>query len=187
MSFQPLELTPGWTPDWAPFAVLPRSERPKPPRAIETRDGIGDRLRSAAFAELQAYYAFLWGAEKFEDAPAGLRSEWRGLALAEERHLGWLLKRMTELGIAVDEKPVSDWLWVSLTNCTSAREFAVFMASAEERGRKAGARFHEALAAIDPTSSKVFGKIAEEEVEHIRLADRYYPASVAENQVSEQP
>ena len=164
-----------WTPDWAPFAVLPRAERAKGPRAIVSREGIGDRLRAAAFAEIQAYYAFLWAAERFEDTPDALRANWRGLALAEERHLGWLLARMAELGIDVRERGVSDWLWASLMKCASAREFAIHIANSEERGRVAGARFCEAMRAVDPVSAKIFGKIAEEEVEHIRLAARFYP------------
>lgn len=164
-----------WTPDWAPFAVLPRAERAKGPRAIVSREGIGDRLRAAAFAEIQAYYAFLWAAARFDDAPEALRANWRGLALAEERHLGWLLGRMAELGIDVRERGVSDWLWSSLVKCASAREFAIHIANSEERGRVAGARFCEAMMAVDPVSATIFGKIAEEEVEHIRLAAKFYP------------
>jgi uncharacterized ferritin-like protein (DUF455 family) len=162
-------------PDWAPFRLAPTGRRADPPRGIETRDGIGDRLRTAAFAELQALHAFNWAADTFEDAPPALRAAWRGLALAEEKHLQWLLRRMEELAIPVDARAVSDWLWNSLMSCKSAREFAVFMASAEERGRRAGERFEEAMAAIDPVSSVIFGKIAEEEVEHIRLTQRFYP------------
>lgn len=166
---------PEWKPAWGPFAVLPPNERPKGPRAMTSREGIGDRLRAAAFAEIQAYYGFLWAAEKFDDAPEALRVNWRGLALAEERHLNWLLNRMAELGIAVDERGVSDWLWTSLLKCANAREFAVYIANSEERGRLAGARFCEAMMAVDPTTAKIFGKIAEEEVEHIRLATKFYP------------
>jgi uncharacterized ferritin-like protein (DUF455 family) len=132
-------------------------------------------MRAAAFAEIQAREAFNWGADRWTDAPDALRSAWRGLAHAEDRHLGWLLKRMQELGIAVDEREVSDQLWVSLTSCVSARDFAHYMASAEERGRKAGERFHEALLERDPVSAAIFGRIAEEEVEHIALAQKFYP------------
>jgi uncharacterized ferritin-like protein (DUF455 family) len=166
---------PDWTPDWSPFAVLPRAERAKGPRAIVSREGIGDRLRAAAFAEIQAYYAFLWAAARFDDASATLRANWRGLALAEERHLGWLLDRMAELGIDVRERGVSDWLWASLVKCASAREFAVYIANSEERGRLAGVRFGEAMRIVDPVSATIFGKIAEEEVEHIRLAAKFFP------------
>ncbi len=166
---------PDWTPDWGPFAVLPREERPKGPRAITSREGIGDRLRAAAFAEIQAYYAFLWAAERFLDAPEMLRVNWRGLAYAEERHLGWLLARMDELGVDVRERGVSDWLWTSLLGCRSAREFAVYIANSEERGRQAGVRFCEAMMPFDPTTAKIFGKIAEEEIEHIRLAAKFFP------------
>ena len=162
-------------PNWAPFKICNRDERALSPRSIHSVEGIGDRLRTAAFAELQAFHAFTWGADTFTDAPASLKSAWRGLALAEERHLGWLLKRLSELGLEVKERGVSDWLWISLTNCKTAKEFAVFMASAEERGRLAGVRFHETLLPVDPVTAKIFGKIAEEEVEHIRLAQTYFP------------
>jgi uncharacterized ferritin-like protein (DUF455 family) len=166
---------PDWTPDWGPFLVLPRAERAKGPRAIVSKEGIGDRLRAAAFAEIQAYYAFLWASERFEDAPEMLRQNWRGLAFAEERHLGWLLGRMAELGIEVRERGVSDWLWYSLIQCKTAREFAVYIANSEERGRIAGVRFCEAMMPVDSVSASIFGNIAEEEVEHIRLAAKFFP------------
>lgn len=163
------------TPDWSPFRVVAAGGRPDAPRSIHTPEGVGDRLRAAAFAEIQAREAFLWGADHFQDAPEGLRRAWRGLALAEDRHLGWLLKRMEGLGIPVQERGVSDQLWRSLIACHNARDFAFYMASAEERGRRAGVRFHEAMAQKDPVSAEIFGKIAEEELEHIALAWRYYP------------
>ena len=49
------------------------------------------------------------------------------------------------------------------------------MANAEERGQKAGFRFHEALVTIDPKSAEIFSKIAHEETAHIALARRYFP------------
>jgi rubrerythrin len=36
-------------------------------------------------------------------------------------------------------------------------------------------RFYETILNVDPITAKIFGKIAEEEVEHIRLVERYYP------------
>ncbi len=162
-------------PDWSPFQVVPRGERSEPPRSIHTMQGVGDRLRAAAFAEIQARDAFEWAAGKFGDAPADLRSAWRNLAHAEQRHLDWLLRRMTELGIPLEERRVSDQLWISLTSCTSARDFAVYMANAEERGRRAGERFHAELLERDPETARIFGKIAEEEIAHIELARRFFP------------
>lgn len=162
-------------PNWTPFTLCPPQVRPPRTRDIATIEGIGDRLRAAAFAEIQAREAFHWAANRFTDAPASLRSAWRGLALAEDKHLGWLLNRMREIGQDVAGRPVSDFLWNSFMNCTTAAEFAWFMANAEERGRVAGERFRDALKEIDPQSAKIFGKIAEEEVEHIALAQRYFP------------
>jgi uncharacterized ferritin-like protein (DUF455 family) len=148
--------------------------RGEPPRSIDTLGGVGDRLRAAAFAEIQAREAFLWASLTFEDAPDGLREAWKTLAKAEDRHLGWLLERMTELGIDVRERKVSDHLWQSLVSCKSAREFAMFMANAEERGRRAGERFHQNLLTRDPETARIFGQIAEEEVAHIKLAERFF-------------
>jgi hypothetical protein len=61
-----------------------------------------------------------------------------------------------------------------LRSCKTAREFALYMASSEDRGRKAGERFHQQMMARDPISAKIFGKIAEEEVEHIALASQFF-------------
>jgi len=142
---------------------------------MKTVEGRGDRMRVAAFAELQAIHCFRWAADNFKDeVPSSLVSAWNGLALAEEKHLHWLLDRMKELGIEVEERPVSQDLYLSLTSCKSARAFAEFMANAEERGRIAGERFRDALQNIDPISAKIFGDIAKEEVEHIELARRFF-------------
>jgi uncharacterized ferritin-like protein (DUF455 family) len=165
------------TPDWSPFRLAGPGQGPEAPRSIHTRDGVGDRLRAAAFAEIQAREAFLWAADRYTDAPPALRAAWRRLALAEEKHLGWLLARMAELGIDVRERRVSDQLWHSLTSCATARDFARYMASAEDRGRRAGERFHEAMQSNDPVSAGIFGQIAREEVEHIALAERFFPSA----------
>lgn len=162
--------------NWEPFRIAPRGTKSDAPRSLETPEGVGDRLRSAAFAEIQARDAFLWAASHYTDAPESLKRAWTGLAQAEQRHLEWLLRRMEELNVDVRERQVSDQLWISLTSCQSAKEFALYMASAEERGRKAGVRFHQALFATDPTTAEIFGKIAEEEVAHIALAYKYFPA-----------
>jgi uncharacterized ferritin-like protein (DUF455 family) len=136
---------------------------------------VSDRLRAAAFAEIQAREAFFWAAERFaSDAPEGLCEAWRRLARAEDKHLQWLLHRLTELGFHAGDRPVSDHLWRSFLLCRSAEEFARFMASAEDRGRIAGERFYASLKTTDPVSAEIFRKIAEEEIEHIELAARFF-------------
>jgi uncharacterized ferritin-like protein (DUF455 family) len=165
------------TPDWSPFLVASHSAKGDPIRALDQADGVGDRLRTAAFAEVQAREAFLWAADHFEEASGALKRTWRALALAEQRHLDWLLQRMQELSVPINARKVSDQLWHSLRACKKAEEFAVYMASAEDRGRKAGERFHQALKSSDPVTAEIFGKIAAEEIEHIALASRHYPAA----------
>lgn len=165
-------------PTWNLFRLAPSGEKADLPRSLDTLEGIGDRLRSAAFAEIQARDAFHWATQYFatrETLPQELLDAWTELAHAEQKHLLWLLDRMDELGLRVQDRRVSDQLWLSLVTCTSAKEFTHFMASAEERGRRAGLRFHEALLKKDPVTATIFGKIAEEEISHIALAQRFFP------------
>lgn len=161
--------------NWDPFVVVPLGTRPEPPRSIASSEGIGDRLRTAAFAELQARTAFEWGIETFPGAPEGLKRGWQELVVAEDRHLNWLLKRMSELGVEVSGRKVSDQLWHSLRSCKTAEQFALFMASAEERGQRAGEQFFEALRDRDPVSAEIFRKIAKEEAAHVALARAFFP------------
>ncbi len=163
--------------DWPGFRIASRGDRSDPPRGIETPEGVCDRIRAAAFAEIQARDAFRWAADHFRDAPEAVKKCWRELAEIEDRHLRWLLTRLQELGGRIDDRAVSDQLWVSLKSCRSADEFAHYMAGAEERGRRAGERFHEQLSVKDPITAQIFGKIAEEEIEHIELARSHFPDS----------
>ena len=165
--------------DWSPFALAPAGAQAPAPRSVSTPEGVGDRLRAAAFAELQAREAFRLAARSYPDAPAALRDAWVELAAAEDSHLGWLLGRMAALGVDPAARPVSARLWDGLTACRGAEEFTVLIAKAEERGRLAGERFRVAMRAGDPESADVFGRIADEEVAHVALARRFYPARAA--------
>lgn len=159
--------------DWKPFVVCAPEERAPSARGLGGPDGVGDRLRTAAFAERQAFAAFLWAADTLADAPAPLREAWRRIGREEEVHLNLLLARMAELGVAVDGRPVSDRLWRSLTRCSGAREFAAVMREAEARGQAAEESFRRVLAERDPVTAAIFGRIAEDEAAHLALADEY--------------
>lgn len=161
--------------NWAPFSVVRDSKLP--PRAVTTLEGVGDRMRAAAFAELQAMIAFGWAAEHFTDAPLELRAKWRELVIDEERHYHAIMNRMKELNIDPAGRPVSDRLWVSLEACTSAHGFTHFITNSEERGRQAGLRFAKDIEKSDPTTANIFKTIAEEEVDHVALAQKYYPTA----------
>ena len=163
------------TPDWQPFRVN-NSTLLEAPRPLQTREGVGDRLRAAAFAEVQAEAAFKWASRHYADASPELKRCWEALAVEERKHRDWLVARMQELEISTDERPVSDMLWHSLIGCESARDFCHYMAGAEERGRRAGVRFHERLSTFDQTTADIFGKIAREELGHIAMAHRFFPS-----------
>lgn len=157
--------------DWSPFNVgTPIKTRP-----MNTFEGLIDRIRIAAFAERQAYYAFLEAARIFADeVPAELVENWKRIAEEESKHEGWLLKRMSELGQDVAEMPVSLGLFQSFSKCENARDFALYISDSEERGRVAGLKFAEYLKINDPVTAKVFSDIAEEEIAHVALAKDYF-------------
>lgn len=158
--------------NWEPFFVCDPDQYPPAPRGVNTPEGLGDRMRTAAFAELQAREAFLWAVDTRIDATEELRAAWRRIAGDEDRHLKMLLGRMAELGVRPDERPVSDRLWRSLRACKTAREFVAYMKTAEERGRAAEESFRRQFADRDPVTAAIFGKIADDEAEHIALGAR---------------
>ena len=163
------------TPNWNPFVTVDAREKVLPPRAIETVEGLGDRMRVAAFAELQAIHAFQWAVETFTDAPNALKAAWTVLAGEERNHYAWLIKRMGELSIDLRERKVSDRLWHSFLRCKTAKDFSLYIATAEHRGMVAGDRVAEQIKEQDPESSRIFAKIAFEEIGHIDHVIKFYP------------
>lgn len=160
--------------DWTPFTICAPGERPPRPRAFRLSEGLGDRMRTAAFAELQAVRAFTWAVERFDDVPPGLLAAWRRQIPEEQQHMTLILDRMAELGVAVDEVPVAPRIWESIEDCTSGEQFCVYMASAEERGRRAGLLLIRALEGTDPETARVFQQIVDDERAHVALADTYF-------------
>jgi uncharacterized ferritin-like protein (DUF455 family) len=156
--------------DWSPFTICAPGEKAPSTRALTTVEGLGDRLRFVAFAEMQAHHAFAAATTIFQDAPAEVRNLWSQLSIEEEKHLHLLLNRMQELGESPAARPQSLALWNSFDHCKTAADFAKFMSSAEDWGKSSGEKFHQTLLSIDPVTAALFKRIAEEEVEHIRLA-----------------
>lgn len=158
--------------NWEPFVLCGPEEYAPASRGIGSPEGIADRLRTAAFAERQAFAAFVWAAENLADASDELRAAWRRIALEEEVHLHLLLGRMAELGVKVADRPVSDRLWRRLIQSKTAPEFSILMRDAEARGQAAEESFRRSLAQRDPVTAAIFGRIADDEAEHLATADR---------------
>jgi uncharacterized ferritin-like protein (DUF455 family) len=155
---------------WTPYNV----GTPTRIRSLHSVEGLGDRLRLVAFAERQAFHAFNEAISRFPDAPKGLREAWKWVALEESKHESWLLKRLKEIGQTVDAVPVSLNLYNSLQNCTTPKEFALYVSDAEERGRIGAEKFAEVLHERDPETARIFKQIAYEEQEHIALVDKFF-------------
>ena len=172
---KPRKSMPMSTHDWSPFILADEGESLLAPRPINTLPGIGDRIRIAAFSEFMAIHAFLWAADHYEDASPELKDAWKALSKEEENHYGWLMKRMSELAIDPAERKVSDRLWDSFLACKTARDFSLYMATAEQRGMVAGETVAKKLKIDDPETSRIFGKIAFEEIKHVEHAMKFYP------------
>jgi uncharacterized ferritin-like protein (DUF455 family) len=162
-------------PDWSPFLVADKNEKTPSPRSLTTLEGIGDRLRVAAFAEKIAIYAFNWAINTFNDAPSSLIEEWKKILKEEQDHYLWLMTRMEELKINIQERKVSDKLYYSFQDCKKAKDFCLYMTTAEERGRVAGFSVAEQLKTLDPKTSEIFFKIAEQETSHVDLIKKFFP------------
>ena len=160
-------------PDWFPFTIAQDGARGAKIRSISTPDGLGDRIRSAAFAELQAIHAFEWARAKFTEVPGWLSDGWDRVITEEKNHLGWLLSRMETLGVDPGGRTVSIRLWNTLERSTSAGEFCFWITEAEEWGRKAAHAIAPQISARDPETAAIFERIALEELFHVALGKRY--------------
>ncbi|MBU0550973.1 ferritin-like domain-containing protein [Myxococcota bacterium] len=160
--------------DWRPFIVCEPEAQPPRMRGLRTPEGLGDRMRTAAFAEYQAIRAFTWAVARFDDVPEGLRADWAAQIPEEAAHYEAIKARMEALGLALDARPVSDRLSRALMASTDGRDFCIHMARSEARGRQAGLRLAAQLSQRDPQTAAVFLRIAEDEIRHVALADRYY-------------
>lgn len=159
--------------DWSPFVVCGVDDFPPASRGLGGPHGLGDRLRTAAFAERQAFAAFQWAAQTIGDASQEMRSAWRQMASEEEGHLQLILGRMAELGVSVSERPVSDRLWRWLRTSHGAKEFSVRMLEAEARGKAAEDSFRRSLSERDPVTAAIFARIADDEARHLALGERF--------------
>ena len=155
-----------FTGQWKPFKL----GKPDAIRALASPEGVADRLRVVAFAELQARDAFLYGAERFPEAPAQWREAWVRFAAVEDRHAQMLLTRMEELGVAIESRVVSDKLTRLCHAAPDAVTFLFLLSSAEERGMEAGEVLGKQMQPYDPISAALFAQIAAEEVEHVETA-----------------
>lgn len=156
---------------WAPFNVHPK--KTDVIRALTAREGVADRLRLVAFAELQARDAFAWGAKKYQGiAPSEWIEAWSQFSLVENKHAQMLLNRMSELEVDPGARTVSDKL---IRLCYASPDPVIFLfllASAEERGMDSGNILGEQMKSVDPISAEIFLEIAREEVEHVEMAKK---------------
>ncbi len=126
--------------NWTPFKLCAEGESAPKPRSLSHPEGLGDRMRTAAFAEFQAIRAFKHAAQTFRDVPETLLAAWKKQIPEEELHYELIATRMGALGHSLDSRPVSLRLTESLSSCQSGQDFCEKICSAEHRGRDAALR-----------------------------------------------
>src|ERR1700722_10346674 len=88
---------------YAPFRLA--EGKPDAIRGLTAPEGVADRLRLVAFAELQARDLFRYGALRFAGlVPESWSSDWLRFSIVEERHAQLLLDRMEALGLSISER-----------------------------------------------------------------------------------
>lgn len=146
-------------------------EKPDPVRPLSGPEGVADRLRLVAFAELQARDIFLYGIDRFAgEAHENWLDAWKRFAAVEDRHAQILLTRMEELKIEIPARAVSDKLTRLCRRAENPVDFLFLLSSAEERGMEAGFILGKEMLERDPMSAALFKQIADEEVEHVAMA-----------------
>ena len=154
---------------WEPFVLATPKQKAPFPDPISHPEGLGDRLRIAAFAELQAARAFSWAAEHFSDVSEAVVAGWQRQIPEEKLHFRLIMERMNNLGVHPQQKPVSAQLSENLYTCATGRDFAITIATAEHKGRLAALKMASFLEHRDPITAQVFLRIAHDEIAHIQL------------------
>ncbi|MBN2715406.1 MAG: ferritin-like domain-containing protein [Deltaproteobacteria bacterium] len=154
---------------WEPFVLAAPDQKVPFPKPMSHTEGLGDRLRIAAFAELQAVRAFGWAAEHFRDVSMEVINGWERQIPEEKLHFRLIMERMNNLGIQPHQKPVSAQLSETLYQCQTGKAFAIEIATAEHRGRLAALKMAAYLENRDPVTARVFLRIARDEVAHVQL------------------
>jgi uncharacterized ferritin-like protein (DUF455 family) len=109
--------------------------------------------------------------ERFPEAPTEWLDRWREFAKVEDRHAQMLLSRMHELQIDPGARKVTDKLYRMCLRAPDPTLFLFLLSSAEERGMEAGFTLGKQMQAVDPISARIFQTIAQEEVEHVEMAN----------------
>ena len=170
--------------DDAPGPAL-RIEAPGRPPGLEFRpartpaiDGMADPAQKVrilhAFAnhELQAAELFAWALLAYPDAPAAFR---RGLLriLAEEQgHCRLYLDRLSALGAAFGDFPVSGYFWHKVGDLTTPLRFVCAMGLTFESANLDHALEYERAAREcgDETTADAIRRVHDDEVGHVKFA-----------------
>jgi uncharacterized ferritin-like protein (DUF455 family) len=161
-----------------PSALRPLSRAPRTPRpGALARPGARARLvHTFLHHELQAAELFAWAILAFPRAPLAFRQGLLRLALEELGHLALYRGHLAELGAAVGDHPVRDWLWQRVRAVPDALAFVALLGiGLEGANLEHSARFARLFrAAGDERGARVLERVEADEVIHVAFARRWF-------------
>ena len=149
--------------------VAGRDARVPPPEGMRDPSQRARILHALANHELQAAELFAWALLAFPEAPDAFRRGCLGILVDEQRHLALYLERLTALGGAFGEHPVSGHFWKQIQSVRTPLQFVCVMGLTFENANLDFAAEHivEAESAGDPDTADVLRAVHADEVRHV--------------------
>ncbi len=164
-----------WETPARPPHLRVRNKRTRVPRPKEAtlRDPRKRGLLLHYFAnhELQALELMAFAILAFPQAPRAFRAGVAATLLDEQRHLGLYLARMSALGVAFGELPVSDMFWAKARSFATPLHYVAALSLTFEGANLDFAQHYEDLfrAVGDEESAALMRAVNEDEVRHVRF------------------
>lgn len=157
-----------------PELVDSREVRKRGPGSVEGRAGLYHAL---AHIEFNAINLALDAVYRFTDLPHAYAADWVRVADDEARHFQMLVAHLDTLGYRYGDMPAHNNLWEMAvrTDFDPMVRMALVPRVLEARGLDVAPGMIEKLDAVgDPRGADILRTILEEEVEHVRIGNRWF-------------
>jgi len=148
-------------------------------RRLGSVDGRVALIHAIAHIEFNAMNLALDAVYRFRDMPADYYCDWMRVALEESTHFMLLSKRLNELSSCYGALPVHGGMWAMAveTDYDVMVRMALVPRVLEARGLDVTPPMLDKLAKVkDEKTVRILTRILEEEVEHVRIGNRWFNA-----------
>ena len=115
---------------------------------------------------------------KFPDAPPKFRRGLIAILKDEQRHLSLYVTRMSEIGVAFGEIPVSDFFWRSISGMETPMDFVTRLSlTLEQANLDYAPHYRDIYKALgDDETSALMGLVYRDEIRHVRYGLNWFEA-----------